>query len=393
MAAHEDSTRLDELLRRRTELDRRLARYKQEFAVMFADIAGSTSFFERRGDVSGLVMVQELVDRARRAVAPLGGQVVKSIGDAVLVRFGEAGAAVRGAVALQESFAEWNRNRAQADRMRLRVGVSWGSGFVKDEDVFGDVVNLAARLEHLAQPGQIVVSAALHAAARELAGVTWRRLPDAQLKGKAAPQEVYEVTWPGAEEAAGALPEGHAYSLILLEAQEGGVYPLAAPETLLGRAEGEIRFPGDGLLSARHARFLVDADGLRVEDVSASGVYVRLREPVQLRDADQVVVGRKLFEFIAGTGEPQLHFGHQSFPLRSGETLIGRREGDIVFPDDAFLSGLHARVLVDPEGVVLEDLRSTNGTFLKVRGAARLEDGDQVLCGSKLLLVRARGAG
>src|SRR3989304_5006263 len=145
MAAHEDSTRLDELLRRRTELDRRLARYKQEFAVMFADIAGSTSFFERRGDVSGLVMVQELVDGARRAVAPLGGQVVKSIGDAVLVRFGEAGAAVRGAVALQESFAEWNRNRAQAERMRLRVGVSWGSGFVKDEDVFGDVGNLAGR--------------------------------------------------------------------------------------------------------------------------------------------------------------------------------------------------------------------------------------------------------
>lgn len=91
MAEHEDSTRLDDLLRRRTELDRRLAHYKQEFAVMFADIAGSTSFFERRGDVSGLMMVQELVDRARRAVTPLGGQVVKSIGDAVLVRFAQPG--------------------------------------------------------------------------------------------------------------------------------------------------------------------------------------------------------------------------------------------------------------------------------------------------------------
>src|SRR3990172_11305279 len=123
MGPPEDTTRLDELLRRRTELDRRLARYKQEFGVMFADIAGSTSFFERRGDVSGIAMVQELVDRAQRAVEPLGGQVVKSIGDAVLVRFGEAGAAVRGAVALQESFAEGNRNRAQADRMRLLLVV------------------------------------------------------------------------------------------------------------------------------------------------------------------------------------------------------------------------------------------------------------------------------
>src|SRR3972149_8794383 len=97
MGSREDTTRLDDLLRRRTELDRRLARYKQEFAVMFADIAGSTSFFERRGDLSGIAMVQELADRAQRAVEPVGGQVVKSIGDAVLVRFGGAGGGGRGA--------------------------------------------------------------------------------------------------------------------------------------------------------------------------------------------------------------------------------------------------------------------------------------------------------
>lgn len=391
MGSPEDTTRLDELLRRRTELDRRLARYKQEFAVMFADIAGSTSFFERRGDVSGIAMVQELVDRAQRAVEPLGGQVVKSIGDAVLVRFGEAEAAVRGAVALQQSFAEWNRTRAEADRMRLRVGVSWGSGFVKEEDVFGDVVNLAARLERLAQPGQVVISAALHGAARGLPGVEVRRLPDAQLKGKAAPQEVYEVVWPGAEPAAAAgPPETRSYSLIVLEEQEGGVHPLTAAETVLGRQEGEIRFPGDKLMSSPHARFRLEAGGLQVEDLSPSGVFLRLREPAQLQEGDQILVGRKLFEFAAGPGDPALRLGHQSFPLRRGETLIGRREGDIVFPDDAFLSGLHARLLVDPEGVVLEDLRSTNGSFLKIHGQARLEDGDQVLCGSKLLLVQAR---
>lgn len=387
MGSPEDTTRLEELLRRRTDLDRRLARHKQEFAVMFADIAGSTSFFERRGDLSGIAMVQELVDRARRAVEPLGGQVVKSIGDAVLVRFQEAEPAVRGAVSLQQGFAEWNRARAEADRMRLRVGVSWGSGFVKGEDVFGDVVNLAARLEQVAQPGQIVVSAALHLAARQVAGVTLRRLPDAQLKGKAAPQELYEVVWPGAE-AAAAGPT-RSYSLMVLEEKEGGVHPLTAAETVLGRQEGEIRFPDDKLLSSPHARFHLEADGLRVEDLSSGGVFLRLREPAQVEDGDQILVGRKLFEFAGGAGAPALRLGHQSFPLRRGENLIGRREGDIVFPDDAFLSGLHARLLVDPEGVVLEDLRSTNGTFLKIRGAAQLEDGDQVLCGSKLLLVRA----
>lgn len=393
MGTPEDTTRLDELLRRRTELDQRLARYKEEFAVMFADIAGSTSFFERRGDVSGLMMVQELVDRAHRAVGPLGGQVVKSIGDAVLVRFEEPAAAIRGAVGLQESFAEWNRTRAEADRMGLRVGISWGAGFVKDEDVFGDVVNLAARLERVARPGQIVISAALHAAARGLPGVEVRRLADAALKGKAAPQEVYEVVWPGAP-APEEKPAAAAYSLLVLEspAPAAGVFPLAASGTLLGRRESHIRLAADKLLSSPHARFRVDEGGVEVEDLSASGVFLRLREPVRLEAGDQVLVGRKLFEFIPGSGEapPALRLGHQSFPLRSGESLLGRREGDIVFPEDGFLSGVHARLLVDPEGVVLEDLRSTNGTFLKIRGRARLEDADQVLCGATLLLVRAR---
>lgn len=385
-----DETRLDELLRRRTELDSRLARYKKEFGVLFADIVGSTGFYERRGDLSGMVMVQEFVSRARAAVEPVGGRVVKSIGDAVLVQLGEPEATVKAAVAVQQAFAEFNRSRGAADRIQVRIGLSWGSGFVKDDDVFGDVVNLAARLEQLAHAGQIICTAALHAAGRGLTGVRLRRLRDTELKGKAAPQELYEVVWPGApgpEEA----EAPRSYSLVLTGSEEaGGVFPLKAAETLLGRDQGEIRFPDDTLMSSTHARFLVDAEGLRVEDLSASGVFLRLREPELLEAGDEILVGRKLFDFHPAEGAvgPRLRLSHQSYPLRQPETLIGRREGDIVFPDDSFLSGLHACLRVGAEEVVLEDLRSTNGTFLKIRGTARLEDGDQVLCGSKLLLVR-----
>lgn len=386
----EDSTRLDDLLRRRTELDSRLARYKKEFGVLFADMVGSTSFFERRGDVSGMVMVQQLLDAARAAVKPAGGRVIKSIGDAVLAQFNDAEGAVRAAVALQQSFAELNRTRAAADRMQLRMGLSWGSGFVKDDDVFGDVVNLAARLEQLARPGQIIISAALHGAARSLPGVRVRRLKDTDLRGKAAPQELYEVIAPGAApaEEPRPRPEGQ-YSLVLLDAEgvAAQAFPLTGAETLLGRTEGEVRFPDDILLSARHARFLVGDEGLQVEEVGSNGVFLRLREAVRLEGGDQLLVGRKLFEFDSSPA--QLRLSHQCFSLKGPETLIGRREGDIVFPDDPFLSGLHACLRVGPDGVTLEDLQSTNGTFLKIRRAARLEDGDQVLCGSKLLLVRA----
>ncbi len=77
-----------------------------------------------------------------------------------------------------------------------------------------------------------------------------------------------------------------------------------------------------------------------------------------------------------------------SSSLRESETVIGRREGNLVFPDDPLLSGRHACLRREGDAFYLEDLQSTNGTFLKVRGKARLADGDEVLCGSKLLCVR-----
>lgn len=393
MPGHPDeTTRLDELLRRRSELDRRLAAYKKEFAVMFADIAGSTSFFERRGDLSGIAMVQELVDRARAVVEPLGGRLVKSLGDAVLVEFPDPEAAVRGALALQEGFVEVNRRRAAADRLQLRIGLSWGSGFVKEEDVFGDVVNLAARLEQVARPGQIIVSAALYGPARRVEGIELRRLQDAELKGKSAPQEIYEVIRPGATPAptpAAAV----VYSLGVLSPPEsaGAEFPLSPGPAVLGRDLGDIRLR-DSLLSSPHARFVLGPEGLQVEDLGPSGVFLRLRQPVELQPDDEVLFGRKVCRFESGASGAALHSSGQRHALRAGENLLGRREGDIVFRDDAFLSGLHARLCVAEGAVVLEDLHSTNGTFLKVRGKAPLADGDQLLCGKTLLVVRARPA-
>ena len=391
MPGTDDNTSFDELLRRRSEVDSRLARYKQECAVMFADIAGSTSFYERRGDLSGIAMVHQLVDRARETAQPLGGHFVKSIGDAVLLYFREPAPAVRAAVRLQQKFSEFNRPRSPADYIHLRIGVSWGSGFVKDDDLYGDVVNLAARLEELARPGQIIISAALHSAARQVSDL--RRLQDAELRGKAAPQEVYEVLWSGApapEEKPAALTRS--YSLVLLEPGAGTttIFALKQAETLLGRDRGEIRFPKDPMISSAHARFRVDAEGLEMEDLSASGVFLRLRQPARLQHGDLFLVGKKLFEFLAGDtpGQAQLRLSHRDLSLREPETVIGRREGNLVFPDDPLLSGRHACLRREGDAFYLEDLKSTNGTFLKVRGKARLADGDEVLCGSKLLRVR-----
>ncbi|MEE8201761.1 MAG: FHA domain-containing protein, partial [Candidatus Acidoferrales bacterium] len=237
------------------------------------------------------------------------------------------------------------------------------------------------------------ISAALHSGARQVPDLRLRRLQDAELWGKTAPQEVYEVLWSGAPapEEKPAAPT-RSYSLVLLEPGAGTttIFALKQAETLLGRDRGEIRFPKDPMISSAHARFRVDAEGLEMEDLSASGVFLRLRQPARLQHGDLFLVGKKLFEFLAGDapGQAQLRLSHRDLSLREPETVIGRREGNLVFPDDPLLSGRHACLRREGDAFYLEDLKSTNGTFLKVRGKARLADGDEVLCGSKLLRVR-----
>lgn len=143
--------------------------------------------------------------------------------EGILVRFDDdPEQALRGALGFRGQLMEYNRARSKADHLRLRVRLTWGSGFSNEGDVFRDVVNLAARLERLARPGQILLSA--------------------------APQEVYELVAPDS-----ALPKpspGTAYSLLLVgpDGGTGAQFKLDEATTLLGRAKGEIRFPADTLL-------------------------------------------------------------------------------------------------------------------------------------------------
>jgi pSer/pThr/pTyr-binding forkhead associated (FHA) protein len=79
----------------------------------------------------------------------------------------------------------------------------------------------------------------------------------------------------------------------------------------------------------------------------------------------------------------------EAFPLRRGENVVGREQGDIVFPSDAFVSGRHARIDIDESAIQLSDLGSANGTYVKIAGRIPLQAGDQVLVGMQLLTVES----
>jgi len=162
--------------------------------ILFSDIKGSTRYAEQRGDVEYMTMI----DRHNRLLFPVidaeGGHIVKTIGDSILARFDDPVAAIRAAAAMQQVLVKDRDGREEIDHIRIRIGLHFGLGLVKDNDVFGDVVNAASHVEHQAEAGQVLITGALVEAAKA-AGFQCAKMGRAELKGKNEPIDVWALAW------------------------------------------------------------------------------------------------------------------------------------------------------------------------------------------------------
>jgi class 3 adenylate cyclase len=140
----------------------------------------------------------------RRAVegliATAHGQVFGSAGDSVLAEFPSVVEAFDCAIAIQQTLARDNAALPSAERMALRIGIHVGDVMAKDNDLYGDGVNIAARLEGLAEPGGICVSRAVRDHLRDRTGVAFDDLGEHQVKNIARPLRVFRAVFdPNAE--------------------------------------------------------------------------------------------------------------------------------------------------------------------------------------------------
>src|SRR5205814_4532208 len=125
-------------------------------------------------------------------IAEHRGRIVKTTGDGLLVEFGSVVDALRCATEWQRDMAERNAGRL-GDRIEFRIGVHQGDVVVEDGDIFGDGVNVAARLEALADPGGICVSARVQEDAAGRLDLTFEDLGETALKNIARSVRVYRV--------------------------------------------------------------------------------------------------------------------------------------------------------------------------------------------------------
>src|SRR2546423_12235701 len=172
-------------------------------AILAADVAGYSRLIgtDEQGTLNRLRSIRTEVVEPK--VNEHHGRLVKTTGDGLLVEFGSVVDALHCAVEMQQQMAE--RNTGPADRIEFRIGINVGDIVVEDGDIFGDGVNVAARLEGLAEPGGICVSARVQEDAAGKLDVAFDDIGEQALKIIARPIRVYRVRIPVGETAPTAL--------------------------------------------------------------------------------------------------------------------------------------------------------------------------------------------
>ena len=171
-----------------------MTRQSIECAVMFADVCGSTRLYETRGDEKAQRIINECLEYMAQVVQARGGVVVKTIGDEIMARFPDADSAVKAAIEIQET-TEGGR-AYDGERVSLRTGLHAGPAILDGSgDVFGDAVNIAARMAGIAKATQIITTGDTVALLSDEARAMAREFDRAMVKGKSEALRIYEVVW------------------------------------------------------------------------------------------------------------------------------------------------------------------------------------------------------
>jgi class 3 adenylate cyclase len=164
-------------------------------AILAADVAGYSRLMHHDEEATHAKLTALLTEAVYPAIAEHGGRIVKNTGDGFLAEFPSAVEAVRAAMQFQTRIHELTIDEAGDNRIALRVGINVGDVIVEPHDIFGDGVNIAARLESIAEQGGICISSSACDHVRGKVGARFADLGEQALKNIARPVRTYAVVW------------------------------------------------------------------------------------------------------------------------------------------------------------------------------------------------------
>ncbi|MBE9546020.1 MAG: response regulator [Proteobacteria bacterium] len=178
------------------ELHRKIEKligYRALAAIMITDIVGFSEDMEKDEErtYSKLLTHNEII---RRKISKNRGREIKTIGDSFLVRFKSAVDAVKAAINIQNELLEYNKDKEKFNQILVRIGIHIGDILIMDNDVFGSGVNIASKIEPLAEPGGICISADVYNFAKKALDIKVSSLGKEKLKNIEDPPEVFKIS-------------------------------------------------------------------------------------------------------------------------------------------------------------------------------------------------------
>src|SRR5215831_14000552 len=170
-----------------------MASVRRLTAILAADVAGYSRLMGADEEGTHARLQAHLRELVNTKIADHRGRIVKNTGDGFLAEFASVVDAVRCAVEVQRGMAERNASTPPEERIEFRVGINLGDVIAEEHDIFGDGVNVAARLEALAEPGEICVSRIVRDQVRDKVDYAFEDLGEQQVKNIARPVRVYRV--------------------------------------------------------------------------------------------------------------------------------------------------------------------------------------------------------
>lgn len=161
-------------------------------AIMITDIVGFSKEMEDNEEhtYSKLLIHNEMI---RKNIKKNKGEEIKTIGDAFLVRFKSAVDAVKSGMNIQKQFLKYNKDRKEVDQILLRIGIHIGDIMIRGNDVFGNGINIASKIEPLAEPGGICISADAYNVVKNSIDIKVLSLGRKELKNIKNPPEIFKI--------------------------------------------------------------------------------------------------------------------------------------------------------------------------------------------------------
>jgi class 3 adenylate cyclase len=280
-------------------------------AILFADISGSTRLYESLGSEKARELTSHCISLLKKIAIEFQGRVIKTIGDEVMCTFLSADIAGKAAIRMQE---EVSTASSSDNRISIRIGFNYGNVIEENGDVFGDAVNLAARIVAQAKAEQILTTSESAMLMSEPLKSKSRFIITTPVKGKLKPVELFELTW-------GEEKDLTIMSSIGQQSEVKGLSPEATmklnfhdkeievgenlPFITIGRSDNNTISVHDTMVSRIHVKIEYRRGRFILIDYSTNGTYV------QFKDGKKILVHR---EELALDGDGVIGLGKAVMP-------------------------------------------------------------------------------